>query len=176
MRYVFAVTCDVSNIADVLLEDTRYPRLASLQRLRRVPNIYGLLSYILTTLGDSKIRIICEALAGIEGLTHRCFTYDGFVAEFYIGNARKTLIESLPSSSTLIGRLVLGSLNNRGSAQNSAASPFHYASFSLEKNRTHWVGSERGEIPTLIGPVYSTQWLILFETGGRPVLAPHPLA
>ena len=52
LRYVFAVACDVSNIADALLADTRYSRLAPIQRLRRVPKIYGVLSSILTTMGE----------------------------------------------------------------------------------------------------------------------------
>ena len=95
-------------MAAVLLADTRYSRLAWIQRLRRVPKIYGILSSILTTMGDSKLRIICDELTGIEGLTLRCLMYDGCVFELDIANARKALIDSRPSSSTFIGIVVDG--------------------------------------------------------------------
>ena len=94
MRYVFAVACEVSNMADVMLRDTMYSRLAAPKRIRRVPKIYGILTSILTTLEYSKLHIISDELAGIEGLTHRCLMYGGCVVEFDSAYARKALIDS----------------------------------------------------------------------------------
>ena len=74
-----------------------------MQRLRKVPKIYGLLSSILTALEDSKLRNIFGELSKVSGLHVRCLMYDGCAVEYDCEEARNYLARALPSVSRMIG-------------------------------------------------------------------------
>ena len=103
LRYESKLAVEVSHVARVLLSDDRYAHHIQLHRMRKVPKMYGLLSAVLTSAEDDKLRVVCSEIAKIDGAAVRCLMYDGCVVEYSNKEALKCIQDALPSISDLIG-------------------------------------------------------------------------